>query len=74
MKYNLQPGYEYIQLNQLLKLLAIAESGGIANQIITSGEVFVNGNVETQKRKKLFPGDQISIGDQIIDIVSEEDD
>lgn len=74
MKYNLNPGYQYIQLNQLLKLLSIAETGGIANQMITNGEVLVNGNVEIQKRKKLFPGDKISIGDQVLEIVSEEDD
>lgn len=74
MKYNLNPGYQFIQLNQLLKLLSIAETGGIANQMITNGEVLVNGNVEIQKRKKLFPGDKISIGDQVLEIVSEEDD
>ncbi len=62
-------GYDYIQLNQLLKLLNLVESGGEANQVITSGLVKVNGNVELQKRKKLFPGDKVEFEDERIEIV-----
>lgn len=62
-------GYDYIQLNQLLKLLNLVESGGEANQVITSGMVKVNGNVELQKRKKLFPGDMVEFEGESIKIV-----
>jgi ribosome-associated protein len=51
--------HEYIQLNQLLKLLGLVESGGEANQRIVDGEVVVNKEVEYQKRKKLRSGDII---------------
>jgi len=51
--------HEYIQLNQLLKLLGLVETGGEANQRIVDGEVIVNKEVEFQKRKKLRPGDVI---------------
>jgi ribosome-associated protein len=51
--------HEYIQLNQLLKLLGLVESGGEANQRIVDGEVIVNKEVEYQKRKKLRRGDVI---------------
>jgi ribosome-associated protein len=51
--------HEYIQLNQLLKLLGLVESGGEANQRIVDGEVIVNKEVEYQKRKKLRPGDVV---------------
>jgi ribosome-associated protein len=51
--------HEYIQLNQLLKLLGLVDTGGEANQRIVDGEVKVNGEVEYQKRKKLRPGDII---------------
>lgn len=51
--------HEYIQLNQLLKLLGLVESGGEANQHIVDGGVFVNKEVEYQKRKKLRRGDVI---------------
>jgi len=51
--------HEYIQLNQLLKLLGLVETGGEANQRIVDGEVIVNKEVEYQKRKKLRRGDVI---------------
>ena len=51
--------HEYIQLNQLLKLLGLVETGGEANPRIVDGEVVVNKEVEYQKRKKLRPGDII---------------
>jgi ribosome-associated protein len=49
--------HEYIQLNQLLKLLGLVDTGGEANQRIVDGEVKVNNEVEYQKRKKLRKGD-----------------
>jgi len=54
--------HEYIQLNQLLKLLGLVDTGGEANQRIVDGEVIVNQAVEYQKRKKLRPGDVIQLG------------
>ena len=64
--------HDYIQLNQLLKLLNLAESGGDANQAIVAGYVQVNGLTELQKRKKLFPGDRVMFQDQEIEIVRQE--
>ena len=58
-EFKIQEGYEYIQLNQLLKMLGLVDSGGEANQRILNGEVMVNGSIEIQKRKKLRPGDKI---------------
>jgi ribosome-associated protein len=58
--------HEYIQLNQLLKLLGFVETGGEANQRIVDGEVIVNQDVEYQKRKKLRPGDIVQFGKQKI--------
>lgn len=58
-EFKIQEGYEYIQLNQLLKMLGLVDSGGEANQRILNGDVMVNDSVEIQKRKKLRPGDKI---------------
>lgn len=63
-------GYDHIQLNQLLKLLNLVESGGEANQVITAGEVKVNGTTELQKRKKLYPDDKILYDGKTIEIVA----
>jgi ribosome-associated protein len=48
-------------LDQFLKLNSIAESGGHAKVMIQSGEVKVNGAVETRRRKKLQNGDVIEV-------------
>ena len=61
--------HEYIQLNQLLKLLGLVESGGEANQRIVDGEVKVNNAVEYQKRKKLRQGDVVLFNRQLIKII-----
>ena len=47
---------EYIQLNQAIKLCGWAENGAHAIELITEGLVSVNGVIELQKRKKLYPG------------------
>jgi ribosome-associated protein len=52
-------GQEYIELNKLLKLLQLTETGGEANEAIVDGQVKVNGAVELQKRKKIRAGDKI---------------
>jgi ribosome-associated protein len=68
-EFKIQDGYEYIQLNQLLKMLGLVDSGGEANQRILNGEVMVNDAVEIQKRKKLRPGDKIEFQGKNITII-----
>ena len=48
-----------LRLDQFLKLSGIAESGGRAKLLIQSGEVQVNGEVETRRRRKLVTGDVV---------------
>ena len=52
---------DYIELYKLLQLTDLATSGGEAKQIVSRGEVSLNGKKETQKRKKLLPGDEIIV-------------
>jgi ribosome-associated protein len=60
--------HEYIQLNQLLKLMSLVDTGGEANQRIVDGEIIVNNAIEYQKRKKLRKGDIIMFHKQLIKI------
>ncbi|MEA3503590.1 MAG: RNA-binding S4 domain-containing protein [Bacteroidota bacterium] len=60
---------ELITLNQLLKAMGIAETGGRAFEIIDEGIVSVNGDIEMRRRKKLYKGDIIEIDDEKIKIV-----
>ena len=55
-----------IELCQFIKFSGLAESGGAAKQMVASGEVRVNGEVETRKRKQLEVGDRVSVGGQTI--------
>ncbi|MDP2793810.1 MAG: RNA-binding S4 domain-containing protein [Sulfurisoma sp.] len=61
---------EYIELNILLKLLALADSGGAAKALVAEGRVRVDGEVETRKTRKLRVGNVIRIGDEEIHVVA----
>ena len=50
---------EYIQLDQLLKVLGLCASGGAAHAAVEAGLIRVDGVVETRKRAKLRPGQQV---------------
>lgn len=67
MEFKLE-GYEFIELNKLLKILNLVSTGGEANVVIMDGDVVVNGAVETQKRKKLRPGDKVEFEGNTITI------
>lgn len=49
-------------LDQFLKLSWVVETGGHAKFMIQNGEVKVNGQVETRRRRKLVAGDVVEIG------------
>jgi ribosome-associated protein len=54
-------------LDQFLKLSSIAESGGQAKVMIQSGQVKVNGESETRRRRKLVAGDVVEVaGDKLL--------
>ena len=51
---------EFIKLQDLLKLADLVSTGGEAKLRILDGEVKVNGEVCTQRGKKLRPGDIVT--------------
>ncbi|MEG6565619.1 RNA-binding S4 domain-containing protein [Thermoanaerobacterium saccharolyticum] len=55
---------EYITLDQFLKYVGIAETGGKGKQMILDGLVRVNGNIELKRGKKLYRGDTVSVNDR----------
>jgi ribosome-associated protein len=48
-----------IRLGQLLKLVDLVESGGAARGLLESGDVRVNGEVETRRGRRLAAGDVV---------------
>lgn len=59
---------EPIELYKLLKFAGIADSGGEAKAIVAEGQVRLNGEVETQKRKKIVSGDIVEYGGETIKV------
>ena len=58
---------ETIHLDQFLKLCGAAPTGGQAKRLIQGGEVRVNGQVETRRRRKLRHGDLVEcLGEQYV--------
>ncbi len=53
-----------IKLDQFLKWVGVAVTGGQAKVIIQAGEVAVNGEVVTQRGRKLKTGDRVTVGGQ----------
>ncbi len=58
---------EFIELNNLLKVMGLCDSGGIAKTVIADGRVRVNGNVELRMRYKVRKGQLVEFeGHKII--------
>lgn len=53
-----------IELQDWLKMQRLVGSGGEAKVRIQGGEVRVNGEVETRRRRKLVDGDRVEIDGQ----------
>lgn len=51
---------EYIELNVLLKLLNLVDSGGMAKMVILDNQVKVNNQLENRIRRKLRGGDVVA--------------
>lgn len=60
-----------IELYKILKFEGLVPSGGVAKLVIESGDVMVNGETETRKRKKIVAGDIIEFNGERIRITGE---
>jgi ribosome-associated protein len=61
---------EFVELNQLLKLVGLCDSGGAGKQIVASGDVKVDGKQELRKTAKIRAGQQVRVGDIQINVVA----
>lgn len=68
--FDLDAGHEYVELNQLLKLVGIADSGGQGKAIVASGAVTVDSAVELRKTAKIRAGQTVRIDDVEIRVVT----
>ena len=61
---------DFVELNQLLKLAGLCDSGGAGKQLVASGAVRVDGEVELRKTAKLRSGQVVTLDDVAIRIVA----
>lgn len=57
-----------LRLDHAVKLAGLAPTGGLAKRLIQAGEVLVNGQLETRRKRTLRPGDVISVGGETFEI------
>ena len=63
-----------IRLDQFLKLSDCAQTGGEAKLLIQAGEVTVNGELETRRRRKLVPGDRVICRGEEVVVLADDDE
>jgi ribosome-associated protein len=64
---------EFVQLNQLLKLTGLCDSGGAGKALVAGGGVSVDGSVELRKTCKIRVGQVVRLGDVEIRVVAAEE-
>lgn len=61
---------EFVELNQLLKLVGLCDSGGAGKAIVASGAVEVDGVTELRKTCKIHAGQVVTLDDVEIHVVA----
>ena len=61
---------EYVELNQLLKLVGVCDSGGAGKALVAEGAVSVDGHVELRKTCKIRAGSVVTLGDVRINVAT----
>jgi ribosome-associated protein len=65
---------EPVELYKILKFEGLTTTGGEAKLLIGDGQVTVNGDVETRRRRKMLSGDIIGFrGEEILLTLAAED-
>jgi ribosome-associated protein len=64
-EFNLE-GKEFIELDNLLKVTGLSQSGGSAKTMIAAGHVMVDGHVEFRRRCKIRTGQLVEFEDRKI--------
>ncbi|MFC0250747.1 RNA-binding S4 domain-containing protein [Massilia consociata] len=54
---------EFVEVNQLLKLVGLVDSGGAGKNMVASGVVSVDGKQELRKTAKIRSGQLVTVGD-----------
>ena len=61
---------EFVELNQLLKLTGVCDSGGAGKALVAEGSVSVDGELEMRKTAKIRAGQVVTLGDVRIRVLA----
>ncbi|WP_425335412.1 S4 domain-containing protein YaaA [Salipaludibacillus daqingensis] len=64
---------EFITLGQALKEAAVIDSGGQAKWFLAEVPVWVNGEEENRRGRKLYPGDKIKMEESGTILIARDD-
>ena len=67
LEFQLQ-GYEFIELNNLLKVAGLCDTGGMAKTAIADGRVTIDGAVELRRRCKVRAGQSVAFEGRTITV------
>ncbi|MGY0797932.1 RNA-binding S4 domain-containing protein [Lysobacter sp. A286] len=67
--FELDPAHDHVELNQLLKLAGLCDSGGAGKAMVASGAVAVDGVTELRKTCKIRVGQVVTLGDAEIRVI-----
>ena len=57
----LRPKQEFITLQSLLQVGDVISTGGMAKAFLEEEDVYVNGELERRRGRKLYPGDEVEV-------------
>lgn len=63
----------FITLGQFLKSVAVISSGGMAKAYLETYPVFLNGEKENRRGKKLYPGDRVTLSEEVTYLILSEE-
>jgi ribosome-associated protein len=68
--FELDGNHAFVELNQLLKLVGLCDSGGAGKMIVASGAVYVDGQQELRKTCKIHAGQIVQLDDVEIRVLA----
>ena len=60
---------DFIKLGQAMKLAGLVGNGAEAKEVITNGEVTVNGETDLRRGRKLYRGDVFEFGGEEVKVL-----
>ena len=61
----------YVELNMLLKLTGLCDSGGAGKRLVAGGSVQVDGVTELRKTCKIYAGQRVRLDDTEIHVLTD---